>query len=70
VSGLSLPVVAGAALAPAAFGVAGLLGGEGSGDCALTLIAHNPTAASQIEKGTVRDTRIVSLIAGVSYPHH
>jgi len=53
----------------------GVVGEGRSGDCALTLVAQNPAAASQIEKGQIekgkiRDARIVRLIAGESYPHH
>jgi hypothetical protein len=53
----------------------GVVGEGRSGDCALTLVAQNPAAASQIEKGQIekgkiRDARIVNLIAGESYPHH
>jgi len=53
----------------------GALCEAGSGDCAFTLLAHNPAAASQIEKGQIekgriRDARIVRLISGESYPHH
>src|SRR5579871_772311 len=44
----------------------GVVGEGRSGDCAFTLVAHNPAAASQIEKGQIEKGKIRARIVKVN----